>query len=179
MNYTIDYSDWFDEGGYCQFYPILEDKTLGFKEFYSKHHANKAYAFQKKLSKFDLAPKLYTTVCKLPMQDNQDTDFEMMSDWGYVTEIASTIKSKKRSLKQIQKLVDEIYEKANLKFWDCHYYNMGLVKRKGRQKLVCIDTGKESFDGLANAWGNTNPGPKCEYCKKFNCHCEEYYAVYR
>lgn len=172
MKYTIDYSDWFDEGGYSQFYPILEDKTLGFKEFYDKNHANKAYAIQKKLSRFDLAPKVYTKVCKLSMKDDQDSEFSMMSDWGYVTEMASTKNSNRRSLKQIQKLVDEIYEKAHLKFWDCHYYNMGLVKRKGRQKLVCIDTGKESFDGDANAWGNTDPGPKCGYCQKYQCKCE-------
>lgn len=173
MTYTIDYSDWFDEGGYCQFYPIIEDKSLGFKEFYSKRHAVKAHSVQKKLSKFDLAPKVYTKVCKLIMKDDQDYDFTMISDWGYVTEIADTKNSDKVSLTRIQNLVDEIYTKTNLKFWDCHYYNMGMVKRKGKQKLVCIDTGKESFDNDANAWGNTNPGPKCEYCKKFNCKCEE------
>lgn len=173
MAYTIDYSDWFDEGGYSQFYPILDNKTLGFKEFYNKTHADKAHCIQKKLSKFDLAPKVYTSVCKLQMKDNQHSDLIIMSDWGYVTEMASTKNSDKRSLKQIQQLVDEIYDKTNLKFWDCHYYNMGLVQRKGKKKLVCIDTGKESFDGDANAWGNSNPGPKCEYCKKYNCKCEK------
>lgn len=171
--YTIDYSDWFEEGGYSQFYPILEDKTLGFKEFYSKTHANKAYAIQKKLSKFDLAPKVCSKVCKLRMKDDQDSDFSMISDWGYVTEMAYTKNSEKTSLRKIQKLVDDIYDRTNLKFWDCHYLNMGLVKRNRKRKLVCIDTGKESFDGDSNAWGNSNPGPRCEYCKKFNCKCEE------
>ena len=173
MTYTIDYGSWFSEGGYSQFYPIIEDKTLGFKEFYSKSHANKAYSIQKKLSRFDLAPKVYTKVCQLKMQDSEDADFSMISDWGFVTEIASMRNSHKRNLKQIQKLVDDIYEKTSLKFWDCHYDNMGLVKRKDKQKLVCIDTGKESFDGDANAWGNADPGPKCGYCKKYMCNCEE------
>lgn len=172
MTYTIDYSDWFDEGGYSQFYPLIEDKTLGFKEFYNKSHATKARNIQLKLSKFDLAPKVYTKVCKLSMKDNQDSDFTMTSDWGYVTEMAYIKNPKKKSLKQIQELVDEIYEKTNLKFWDCHYFNIGLVKRKGRKKLVCIDTGKESFDGLANAWGNSDPGPKCTYCNKYKCSCD-------
>ena len=32
-DYLIDYSDWFDEGGYCQVYPIKDKKDLVFKEF--------------------------------------------------------------------------------------------------------------------------------------------------
>ena len=34
--YLIDYSDWFDEGGYCQVYPIKDKKKLVFKEFRNK-----------------------------------------------------------------------------------------------------------------------------------------------
>jgi hypothetical protein len=171
MNYKIDYSDWFDEGGYCQFYPIKDHISLGFKEFYSKRDAQKAYSIQQKLSKFDLAPKIYSNVCKLEMVDDQDQDFINISDWGYVTEIART--QDKLPLKYIQKLVNDIYKKTNLKFWDCHYHNMGWIKRGRSKKLVCIDTGKESFNGFANAWGNSDPGPKCGYCKKYNCKCEE------
>jgi hypothetical protein len=171
MIYKIDYSDWFDEGGYCQLYPIKDHPSLGFKEFYSKHKATKAYSTQKKLSKFDLAPRVLSGVCKLEMVDNQDNDFTIISDWGYITELAKT--ADKFALKDIQKLVGQIYKKTNLKFWDCHYHNMGLVKRGRTKKLVCIDTGVESFDGLANAWGNADPGPKCGYCKKYDCKCEE------
>lgn len=173
MTYTIDYNGRFDEGGYCQFYRILGHSNLGFKEFPTKQKATKAYSIQKKLSKFDLAPKLYGKICKLEMVDLQDTCLNTISDWGYITEIASMRLVKKRTLQEIQDLVDIIYEKTKLKFWDCHYYNMGLVRRQGKQKLVCIDTGQESFDGWANAWGNSDPGPKCGYCKKYNCKCEE------
>lgn len=172
MTYTIDYSSWFMEGGYSQFYPVLEDDSLGFKEFYTKTNAVKAHRIQKKLSKFDLAPQVYTPVCRLLMVDGEDSSFSQLSDWGYVTEIASHKRFSKRNLKQIQSLVEKIHEKTSLKFWDCHYDNIGLIRRKGKQRLVCIDTGKESFDGEANAWGNTDPGPQCSYCKKFLCKCE-------
>ena len=37
--------------------------------------------------------------------------------------------------------------------------NIGLIKRR-KKKLVCIDTGKESFSGYSNAWGYLDPGPK-------------------
>ena len=33
--YTID-TEWLDEGGYCQVYPIKNHKELVFKEFYNK-----------------------------------------------------------------------------------------------------------------------------------------------
>lgn len=173
QTYQIDYTGWFEEGGYCQFYPIINHNNLGFKEFYNKQKATKALSIQKKLAKFDLAPKVFSDIVKLEMVDLDDSSLNTTSDWGYVTEIADSKRCTKIALKDIQSLVDEIYDKTKLKFWDCHYYNMGLIKRNGKQKLVCIDTGKESFDGCANAWGNNDPGPKCGYCQKYNCKCEE------
>lgn len=174
-SYRINYSDWFCEGGYCQFYPIKHKSSLGFKEFASKKHAKYAYQVQKKLSQYDLAPKLYTSVCKLKFDQDNSGWIPEYSNWGFVTEIAKPIKytTNIRKLRTIQKLVDDIYQKTKLKFWDCHFSNMGLVNRDGATKLVCIDTGKESFDGNSNAWGLTDPGPKCGYCLKYNCQCCE------
>lgn len=171
MIYKIDYSNWFEEGGYCQLYPIKDNPSLGFKEFLSKNKALKAHALQKKLSKFDLAPKVFSNISKLEMVDDQDQDFTLVSDWGYVTELAKT--QNKFALKDIQQLVGQIYKKTNLKFWDCHYHNLGWISRGHSKKLVCIDTGTESFNGIANAWGNVDPGPKCSYCLKYKCSCEE------
>jgi hypothetical protein len=174
MKYLIDYSGWFREGGYCQFYPIKNHKNLGFKEFRSKNKAQYALSTQKKLAKFDLAPKVYSAVCTLSFAPEDDTWLPDSSDWGYVTEIAREGKEKFVPLKDIQELVNSIREKTGLKFWDCHWFNVGLVKRSGKNKLVCIDTGKESFDGLSNAWGFSDPGPKCNYCDKYQCRCSEY-----
>lgn len=174
INYQIDYSHWSDEGGYCQVYPIVNNPDLIFKEFRNKKHAVQSYKYQKKLEKFDLAPKIHSKVCRLKFADDGDIIFDEPSDWGYVMEKAVVHHAAtKISMKQIQKLVEEISEKTGLKFWDCHWYNVGLVKRGRKQKLVCIDTGKESFDGLSNAWGFADPGPKCSYCDKYECKCED------
>jgi hypothetical protein len=154
-DYLIDYSDWFDEGGYCQVYPIKDKKDLIFKEFRNKKKAQESYRYHKKLVKYDLAPKIYSKICKLEFAPEQDMYELDPSDWGYVTELAKTFKPRtKITMADIQHLVDDIYDKTGLKFWDCHWFNVGVVKRGKKKKIVCIDTGKESFDGDSNAWGN-------------------------
>jgi len=170
--YQIDYSDWFDEGGYCQVYPIKNNPKLVFKEFYNKKRAIKALSNQKKLAKFDLAPEVYTSVCKLKFAKDENVLYHPVSDWGYVTEFAKTFKANTGiSMMQIQRLVDDILNKTGLKFWDCHWYNIGMVKRNNKKHIVCIDTGSESFEGRSNAWGYSTPGPKCCYCYKYECKC--------
>jgi hypothetical protein len=170
--YQIDYSSWFNEGGYSQVYPIKNNKCLVFKEFRNKKKATEAYNIQKKLSKFDLAPKVYSKICKLKFAEDEDVHLFDTSDWGYITECAKTYPANSTiSMKDIQDLVEQIHEKTGLKFWDCHWYNVGVVKRARKKRVVCIDTGKESFDGCANAWGFAEPGPKCCYCENYNCYC--------
>jgi len=61
-DYLIDYSSWFDEGGYCQVYPIKDHESLAFKEFRNKKKAKEAYVYQEKLARFDLAPKIYSKI---------------------------------------------------------------------------------------------------------------------
>lgn len=170
MDYLINNNSWYKEGGYCGLYPILGKRKIAFKEFWNKERAKYAWSVQKKLYKYGLAPKVYTDVCKLKFAKDIEHWVPENSEWGYVTELAKVSDSKKIiTYKKIQDLVESIYYHTGLKFWDCHYSNIGLIK----QKLVCIDTGKESFDGRANAWSNVDPGPKCGYCLKFICKCEE------
>lgn len=170
--YEIDYSGWFDEGGYCQVYPIKNHSELVFKEFRNKKKAIEALGLQKKLAKFDLAPKTYSLVCKLNFAQEENILFDEQSDWGYITEYARTCKPNKEvTMPEIQSLVDEIQNKTGLKFWDCHWYNIGFIKRNKKKKVVCIDTGKESFNGISNAWGMSTPGPKCCFCKNYQCKC--------
>ena len=171
QKYLIDCSEWFDEGGYCQVYPIKNHKNLVFKEFRNKKRANEAHSVQKKLAKFDLAPKIFSKVCKLKFAAEEGIFFDNNSDWGYVIEKASPVKHDDVTMENIQYLVEDIKEKTGLKFWDCHWYNVGLVKRNKKNKVVCIDTGKESFTGDANAWGFSSPGPRCCYCSKYQCKC--------
>lgn len=171
MTYIIDYSGWFDEGGCCQVYPIKNHSDLVFKEFRNKNKAVSAYSIQKKLAYHDLAPNVYSKVCKLNFNPEEECTIYETSDWGYVTERAKVCD--KVALEKIQTLVDEIYNHTGLSFWDCHYYNVGFVNRLDKSKLVCIDTGKESFLRDSNAWGFSFPGPKCNYCDKYQCECSE------
>lgn len=169
MTYTIDDDGFgcFDEGGCAEFYWIKEDKTIGFKQFRSKKSATIAYNKQKLLSKFDLAPKVIGKVTRLNYEWGDKTN------WGYITEKAKILDEKfmKKRLRDIENLVKTIENKTRLQFWDCHYWNVGYVKRNNKAKLVCIDTGPESFDRNANAWGFNSPGPKCKSCKKYQCKC--------
>ena len=166
--YSLEDPDNYIEGGSAEFYYLKNEPHLGFKQFKNKKCALDAHKRQKKLAKFDLAPKVYTTVRRLR------TSWYSASGWGFVTEKAlildDNIMSKR--LRHIQNLVDRIYEKTGWKFWDCHCYNIGYVQRNNKRKLVCIDTGSESFRCDGNAWGNANPGPKCSYCLKYMCNCE-------
>jgi hypothetical protein len=169
--YIIDLFCNTNDGGYCTLFRIKDHPSLGFKEFITKPRAKYSRKIQLKLSRIHLAPKIYSPLCKLKyyrLFPNQ------ISGWGYITEIAKPVEKKGIvSPKRIQGLVDEIFSKTKLKFWDCHFSNIGLVNRQGKKKLVCIDTGKESFDGYANAWGNPDPGPLCSYCLDYYCNCED------
>ena len=169
--YLIDYSDWFDEGGYCQVYPIKNKSNWIFKEFRNKKKAQESISIQKKLAKYNLAPYVYSGVCRLDFAEDGDWKPDDPSDWGYITEKAKMVPHNDKIMRNIQCLVEEIQEKTGLKFWDSHWYNVGFVKRNKLNKLVCIDTGKESFNGIANAWGFCDPGPKCSYCNKYQCKC--------
>jgi hypothetical protein len=174
MKYTIEL-DHSGEGGSAEFYPIVEDKSLGFKQFRNKKFATKAYEKQKLLSKYNLAPKVIGSVCKLPIRIESYPEYKLNTNWGYVTEKAKILDEDimKKRLKDIQNLVETIENKTRLRFWDCHYWNIGYIKRNNKAKLVCIDTGPESFNRDANAWGMNSPGPKCNYCNKYLCECEE------
>ena len=113
--YKIDLYSYSDQGGYCTFYCISNNKQLAFKEFISKSRAEYARKIQLKLSKHTLAPKVLSKICKI----KYETLFPgRKSGWGYITEVAKTIQKDSVSLNKIQKLVDKIQVKTKLKFWD-------------------------------------------------------------
>lgn len=155
-----------DEGGSSTFYRLKESNTIGFKEFASKKDAQFAYKTQKKLAKFGLAPKVYSKLIRIHIEFKRDNyEWYEKTGWGFLTQIVKI--HKRLSRQKIQNLVDNIYKKTKLKFWDCHEYNIGIY----RNKYLCIDTGEESFDGDCNTWGMENPGPKCYECGKYTCKC--------
>lgn len=177
MKYTIDIDSVgsYDEGGSAEFYSITEDRSIGFKQFRNKNRATSAWKKQKLLHKFGLAPKVISNICRLNIQ-YPNTDITHKTNWGFITEKARLVDEKimRKRMKDIQKLVNNIHQKTGLKFWDCHYYNIGYIKHKNKSKLVCIDTGNESFDPDSNAWGFSFPGPKCNYCNRYQCICIDY-----
>lgn len=173
MKYAIDASTGFvDWGASAEFY-LIKNTKYGFKQFHHKRYAISAFKRQKLLSKYNLAPKVIGNICKLPITT---THFNEQSNWGFITEKARIVCETvmKKRISQIQELVENIYKKTGLKFWDCHYYNVGYIKRAKKSKLVCIDTGNESFNRDCNAWGFSFPGPKCNYCKRYDCVCVDY-----
>ena len=179
-DYLVDTS-WCDSGGYCDFMPIRGRQDLGFKSFKYKSRAKKAWSFQNILSKHNLAPKLYTGLCKIAYSyDPEVLKFwepkYSVTDWGFVTQKATMLETDDQPMKKMQNLVDKIYENTSIKFWDCHWTNVGYIKYRGRNKLVCIDTGEESFQGYANAWGYEEPGPRCPYCNIYACECSTVYV---
>ncbi len=161
-DYTI--VNYADEGTSAQLYYLAESKTKAFKEYRNKKTANFAYCTQKKLASLGLAPKVFGKVCKLRIKN-----WDEPSNWGYITQIVKC-NNKRLSKKKIQQLVNDIYQKTGLKFWDCHDFNIGIF----RNKYLCIDTGEESFDSDCNAWGMIDPGPQCSECYKFRCNCESW-----
>jgi hypothetical protein len=174
-------TSWCDSGGSCDFLPIRGHKDLGFKNFKNKAKAKTAWSFQSKLSKFNLAPKLYSGICKIPYSYDLEllkywNPKDTVTEWGFVTQKAEMLDETDQPLIKLQNLVDAIYKHTSIKFWDCHWTNVGYIKHRGRNKLVCIDTGEESFQGYANAWGYEEPGPKCPYCNVYACECATIYS---
>ena len=115
MKYIIDAcSGYIDEGGSAEFY-LIENSKFGFKQFRNKRHAISAWNRQKLLSKHNLAPKVISNICKLPIITRY---YNEQSNWGFVTEKARLVDENimKKRMKEIQELVEKIYEKTGLKF---------------------------------------------------------------
>lgn len=168
--YKVNVNSYDKFGGYSTLFFIHKKSNLAFKEYITKSRAKYARKVQKKLSKYNLAPAVYSDICKIKFHKLPGRK----TGWGYITEIADTINDNEHDyLEEIQNLIDDIYEKIGLKFWDCHYSNIGFIVRNDKRKLVCIDTGQESFDEYNNAWGNMHPGPFCYCCSSFRCVCEK------
>ena len=179
-DYLVDMS-WCESGGHCDFLPIKANQNLGFKSFKTKTRAIDSIKNQLILYKFNLAPEVVTGLCKIPYSYAPEllkywTPKDTVTSWGYITKKAAILDIEDTPYSKLQNLVNKIRQKTGLKFWDCHWTNIGYIKYKSRNKLVCIDTGKESFTPHSNAWGFEEPGPKCPYCTKYNCKCSTIYT---
>lgn len=136
-------------------------KTQGkmFKEFECKVEAEMAWEYQDVLSRYNLAPEVYSHVKRIRVHDNNCGKRKYrISHWGYYTEIAETIGNHiqpcecvfcdtmdKKVYPEIQNLIRNIRDITGWNFVDNHIGNVGWITRDGEKILVCIDTGMQSF----------------------------------
>jgi hypothetical protein len=152
-------------GSRSEFYVIDRKKKIGFKTFDSKQSALEAIETQEFLSKFDLAPRVYSKV-KRRRYNNKITG------WGFDTEIAKVIGCGGNCCgcdecthlydkynPKIDQLVSDI-ENYGYDFYDAHLGNVGFVYRNRKKILVCIDTGYESVGN-----GSSYSDCSCSACR--------------
>lgn len=135
-------------GSRSDFFIVKEG--VGFKTFDSKDGAEYAHETQTILSKYDFAPKVLSRIKRMRYNGS-------LTGWGFETEIAEMIGCGgndcgcgecnyiyKRYERRIANLGKRIDAKTGLEFIDGHIGNVGIIIRRGRRRLVCIDTGRES-----------------------------------
>lgn len=171
-----------DSGSRNSFYRV-KGKPYGFKSFPNKSLAVFAHAIQSHLAPH-CAPKVHSPVCKIRIPNYfADSDGRggirtiskmVLSDWGYLTEIASPYVCYSEdcdgdcsncdmchNFYTIQDLLGDISD-SGIEYMDCHEGNFGYVKRGKSKVLVAIDFGRESI-------GETDEGfPEVEYDEEYN-----------
>ena len=180
-----------DGGSQNSFYRV-KGKKYGFKSFPNKSLATFAHAVQDTLSKENLAPRVYSPVCRIRvpnffMGKNGKTITHMvLSDWGYLTEIATPFVCESGDYcdgdcandngcvhnDTIRELLNNI-EGCDLNYIDAHPANLGYVMRNNNPTLVIIDCGAESIvvteEGVYPdvCWdGAEDYDCRCEACRK-------------
>lgn len=161
------YGQYSDSGSRNSFYTVKSSK-YGFKSFPSKNLANFSHAVQSRLSADDLAPRVYSAVGRIRIEQevwvggqNGENIFRkenVLSDWGYLTEIARPYSCPDddmcgdhcfyegccKNYNKVRSLIDKIEERG-IEYTDAHNGNLGWVTRKKKRVLVVIDIGRESI----------------------------------
>lgn len=161
------YGQYSDSGSRNSFYTVKSSK-YGFKSFPSKNLANFSHAVQSRLSADDLAPRVYSAVGRIRIEQevwvgsqNGENIFRkenVLSDWGYLTEIARPYSCPDddmcgdhcfyegccKNYNKVRSLIDKI-EEYGIEYTDAHNGNLGWVTRKKKRVLVVIDVGRESI----------------------------------
>lgn len=181
MSYVGLYEDC---GSRNQFYILKNRRGRGFKSFESKEEADFAHRVQSKLAEDNLAPRVYSDVGRIMVPDGYDDDEMVLSNWGYVTEIAKPMpvcynddcdgecyQSGCYNSVIIDNVVDCLYE-AGLEYVDGHRGNFGFVRRNKELVPVVIDVGSESFGDIDERLYGSDPrddtdGCDCSECRAF------------
>lgn len=187
----------YEDGGSQNSFYKLKGRKQGFKSFPNKSLATFAHKVQSTLSKEDLAPKVYSPVCKIRVPNyfassdgkgGMKTVKQMvLSDWGYLTEIAKPyecdddecdgccldLDSCCRNYGKIENLLDDI-NKCGLEYMDAHPANLGYVMRKSKRVLVVIDLGAESVYSESDSY----PSVCWDGAEDTYCDCEQCRGMY-
>lgn len=183
MGSTIYVGKYIDSGSRNSFYHIVgSNKQYGFKQFVTKENAEWAYRVQSFLSQYDAAPRVASEVGIITLDDGS------MSDWGYITEVATKVKYCKNSnctcdtytefenCPVYQRIVFlmNLMENNGLSFTDGHIRNFGMVKRKNKKVMVLIDCGVEGFEDYDRSiWGYASDGEDGNGYGYDSCDCSE------
>lgn len=157
-------------GSRSNFY-TLKNSKYGFKTFLDKEDADYARKAQMTLAELDLAPRVYSEVGKIRIGTGKKR--QRLSDWGYITEIATTVgcgengcgcdicyEAEDELCGEIAELQMAIDSDTEYSFGDAHIGNVGYVRRNGMDILVCIDTGEESVSNYSEC--------SCTACQVIN-----------
>lgn len=191
-----------DSGTQNSFY-TLKDRKYGFKSFPSQDLARFSHVVQSELSKHIYAPRVYSAVGRIRIEQEvwvgQDKDnnniFEkrmVLSDWGYLTEIAKPYSCPSywndcdyhcafaghcRNGDKIIELLDGI-EECGIEYTDAHNGNLGVIRRGNKRHIVVIDLGRESIGYYdENKYPYTDlPDSYGDYCGCSDCRRYNYNA---
>lgn len=176
MSTAVSYYGRFSDSGSRNSFYTIKSSKYGFKSFPSKNLANFSHAVQSRLSDNDLAPRVYSDVGKIRIEQQMWVGFQngehifrtenVLSDWGYLTEIAQPYYCPNddeyecadhcyyeggcKNYNKIHDLVERI-EECGIQYTDCHNGNLGWVIRKKKRVLVVIDIGRESIGDYDNS----------------------------
>lgn len=189
-----DYIGKYSDGGSQNSFYKVRGKKYGFKSFPNKSLATYAHDVQHDLSKTDLAPRVYSSVCRIripqycvDVKTMKTKTHYVLSDWGYLTEIAEPYHCTSGDYcdgdcandsgcvhyDSISNLLDDINE-YGLAYIDAHEHNLGYVKRGKNKILVVIDLGAES---VSDEVGNY-PDVCWDGAEDMDCCCEKCEARY-
>lgn len=140
------------------FTSVYKSNKKMFKEFPSKSEAIFACDIQQQLSVNHLAPEVRSNVKRIRIRNYNPGEPEYrLSNWGYYTEIAKIVTNHELCdcvfcvrlefslAEKLDQLCCDIMGCVGLDFCDCHLGNLGYITRQDQKKLVCIDTGMQSF----------------------------------
>jgi len=193
MKTKYSYVGRYSDGGSQNSFYRVKGKKYGFKSFPNKSLATFAHKVQDVLSQEYLAPYVLSPVCRIRVPnyfmqpDNSTKTLMVLSDWGYLTEIAKPFKCTSGDYcdgdcanddgcvhnDSVRTLLNDI-EGCGITYSDAHPGNLGYVSRGGKKVLVVIDCGAESvIDEDGNYPEVCWDGAEDMYCECEQC-CNRY-----